>query len=232
VRQIPRDGAEQSSTKPPGQKQAGGAHQSAAANPWYRRVSFWRSVAGMAVAIALGCTAIALETASELSWLSANFHRRLELLGSRIARLRTEAASSERQLSEVRAEQLARADINRILSAADVRLLRLTPGAGTDARGLVAISRHAGGAIIEVAGFPAAAGHTGAMWWLLAQGPPAKAAELNPGADGRLSRAIQMPPRGARIAGVIITLEPGMVPDKPNGRIILRGVLSRPQILS
>jgi hypothetical protein len=41
-----------------------------------------------------------------------------------------------------------------------------------------------------------------------------------------------MPPRGARIAGVIITLEPGMVPDKPNGRIILRGVLSRPQILS
>jgi len=107
VRQAPRDGAEQPSTKPPGQKQAGGAHQSGAANPWYRRVSFWRSVAGMAVAIALGCTAIALETASELSWLNASFHRRLGLLGSRIARLRSETANSERQLAEVRAEQLA-----------------------------------------------------------------------------------------------------------------------------
>jgi Anti-sigma-K factor rskA len=223
---------ERPSTKAAGQSQMETDQQPAASDPWYRRVSFWRSVTGMAVAIALGCAAIALETTSELSSRSANFHRRLELLGSRMARLRTEAADAERELAAMRAERLARADVNRVLSAPDVMVLRLTPGAGSNARGLAMISRQAGGAIIEVAGLSAAAGHTAAIWWLMAQGPPAKAAEFNPGADGRLSLAIQMPPRGARIAGAIITLEPGKSPDKHRSRIMLKGMLPRPQVLS
>jgi hypothetical protein len=185
----------------------------------------------MTVAIALGCAAIALETASELSLRSANFHRRIELLGSRMARLRTEAADAERELAAMHAERLARANVNRVLSAPDVMVLRLRPGAGTNARGLAAISRQAGGAIIEVAGLWAVPGHTSVMWWLMAQGPPAKAAEFDPGGDGRLSLAIQMPPRSARIAGAIITLEPSKSPDKPDGTIMLKGMLPRPQVL-
>jgi len=231
-RQIPDGWVERPSTKTAGQRQMETDQQAAASHPWYCRMSFWRSVAGMAVAIALGCAAIALDTVSELSSSSANFHRRLELLGSRMARLRTEAADAERELAAMRAERLARADVNRVLSAPDVMVFRLTPGPGSNARGLAAISRRAGGAIIEVAGLSAAAGHTGAMWWLMAQGPPAKAAEFNPDADGRLSLAIQMPPRGARIAGAIITLESGMSPDKPGGRIVLKGMLPRPRVLS
>lgn len=230
--QIPGDGTERPSTKAAGQRQAETDRQPVASHPWYRRVSFWRSVAGMAIAIALGCAAIALEMASELSARSASFHRRLELLGSQMARLRTEAADAQRELAAMRAERLARAKINRVLSAPDVTVLRLTPSAGSDARGLAAISRQAGGAIVEVAGLWAAAGHTSVMWWLMAQGPPAKAAEFDPGANGRLSLAIQMPPRGARIAGAIITLEPSKSPDKPDGRIVLKGMLPRPRVLS
>jgi hypothetical protein len=186
----------------------------------------------MAVAIALGCAAITLETLSELSARYSNFHHRLELIGSRISRLRSEAAEADRQLATMHAEQLARANVNRVLSAPDVTVLRLAPGAASSARGLVAISRQAGDAIIEVAGLRVAAGHTSVMWWLPAQAPPAKAAELDPGADGRLSLAIQMPPRGARIAGAIVTLETEKSPDKPNGRIMLRGVLAKPQVFS
>ncbi|MBV8359068.1 MAG: anti-sigma factor [Deltaproteobacteria bacterium] len=230
-RQIPGGWVERPS-KTAGQRQMRTDQQPAASHPWYRRISLWRSVAGMAVAIAFGCAAIALETASELSSRSANFHRRLELLGSRMARLRTEAADAERELAAVRAERLARADFNRVLSAPDVMVLRLTPSPGSNACGMTAISRWANGAFIEVAGLSAAAGHTSAMWWLMAQGPPAKAAEFNPGAGGRLSLAIPMPPRGARIAGAIITLEPKKPSDKPGGRIMLKGMLPKPQVLS
>jgi len=228
-RKIPDDAAERPPTKQAQQGQAE-ADSQPAADPWYRRVSFWRSVAGMALAIALGCAAVALETAFDLSSRSASFHRRLELLGSRISRLRAQAADAERQLAAIRAERTIRANINGVLSARDVVVLRLTPGAGSNAGGLLGISKQAGGAIIEIAGLPAAAGQTCVMWWLLAQGPPAKAAEFNPDPDGRLSLAIQLPPRGVRIAGAIVTLEPGR--PQPKGGIVLKGVLPMPRVLS
>jgi anti-sigma-K factor RskA len=231
-RQISCDGAELPSAKAAGQNEAETARQLAAPRPWYHRVLFWRSVAGMAIAIALGCAAIALEMTSELSSRSANFHRRLELLSSRIARLHTEAADAERQLAVMRDERLARTRVNRVLSAPDVMVLRLTPGAGSNTHGLVAISRREGAAIIEISGLSATAGHTSVLWWLPAHGPPAKGAEFDPGADGRLSRAIQMPPRGAKIAGVIVTLGSGKSPGKPGGKILLKGVLPSPQVLS
>jgi hypothetical protein len=216
----------------PGQNEAKTAQQLARSRPWYHRVLFWRSVAGMAIAIAVGCAAIALEMASELSSRSVNFHRRLELLSSRIARLHTAAANAERQLATMRDEQLARTRVNRVLSAPDVIVLRLTPCAGSSTHGLVAISRQEGAAIIEISGLSATAGHTSVLWWLLTHGPPAKGAEFDPGADGRLSRAIQIPPRGAKIAGVIVTLGSEKSPGKAGGRILLKGVLPSPQVLS
>lgn len=228
-RQIPGDAAKPS-PKLAQQRQAKPDWQPTATNQWYRRISFWRAVAGMAVAIALGCAAVAIETAFDLSSRSASFHRRLELLGSRISRLRTQAADAERRLAAMRGERTTRANVDRVLSATDVVILRLTPGAGSNARGLLAISRQAGGAIIEIAGLPAAVGQTCAIWWLVAHGAPAKAAEFNPNADGRMSLAIELPPRGEMIAGAIVTLESGKPQSK--GGIMLKGVLPRPKVLS
>jgi Anti-sigma-K factor rskA len=229
--EMPEGGAEPP-TKLAEQRTAPADRQSAATDPWYRRVSFWRAVAGMAVAIALGCAAVAQEIAGELSSRTAFFHRRVEFLISRNSELRTEAANTERQLARMHAERTAPANINRVLSATDVMVLRLTPGAGSSAHGLLAISREAGGAIIEIGGLPAASGKTCVIWWLPARRSPAKASEFNPDADGRVSLAVPMPPRGARIAGAIITLESGKPVDQPQGRIMLKGVLPMPQVLS
>jgi hypothetical protein len=215
--QIPEDGAERQPTRHPAQP---GSEQ------WGRRVSFWRAVAGMAIAIALGCAAVALETAFDLSSRSAVFHRRLELLNSRISRLRSQATDSERQLAALSAER----NINRVLSATDVVVLRLTPGVESNARGLLAISRQAGGAIIEVAGMRAAADQTYAIWWLLVQAPPARAAEFNPDAEGRRSLIVPLPPPGSTVAGVIVTLVSGKPP--PKGRIVLKVMLPTPKVLS
>jgi hypothetical protein len=202
-------------------------------NPWYRRVSFWRAVAGMALAIALGCAVVVIETASELSSSSSRYHRRLSLLGSRVSRMQTEIANAEQQLSAMRAEQAARTSMNRILSAPDAMLLRLgsNPHAATP-HGLVAVSKKAGNAMLEVVGLPSAADGAYVMWWLPSQGRPVKAVQFQPGADQRVSVIAEMPPRGARIAGVIITREAGKSTDKPVGVVMLEGELPRPRPLS
>jgi hypothetical protein len=224
------DGVERPTRLADGRRTQGDV-ESTGPNPWYRRVSFWRSVAGMAVAIALGCAAVALETASELSSHSTFFHRRLELLHSRISELRTEADDAERHLAAMRAEQATRTKLDSLLSADDVVVLRLRPGPGSSARGIVAASRQVGSAIIEVAGLPAGAHQTYVMWWLSSQGSPRKAGELSPNADGRLSLAVQMPPRSAKIAGVIVTLEAGKAVARPYGKRMLKGELPTPEIL-
>jgi hypothetical protein len=184
-------------------------------NRWYRRVSFWRAVAGMAIAIALGSLAVALEIASELSSRSTFFHHRMESIRSRIASLR--------------AEQSASANISRVLSASDVVLLRLIPTAGSKAHGLIALSREAGGAFIEVGGLSIPAGHKCELWWLSVRGDAIRAIESDPEPDGHLSLAVPMPPGGTKIAGAIITLEPGKVATLPKGKVLLRGALLSPR---
>lgn len=196
-------------------------------NPWYRRVSFWRPIAGMGVALALGCAAVAIEMASELSSRATFFHHRLELLHWQVLELRAEADDAERQLAVMRTERAAGPDLNRVLSATDVVVLRLRPSAGREAHGMAAISRQLSAAIIEIAGMPAASGQTYVMWWLLARGAPSKAAILSPDTQGRLSLAIQTPPRGASVAGAIVTLEAGKAIDQPDGEVMLKGELPR-----
>jgi Anti-sigma-K factor rskA len=186
----------------------------------------------MAFAIALACAAIALENAAELSRRSAFFRRHLELLNARISHLHSEAADAQRRLAAIGADPLADANVNRVLSAPDVVLVRLTPAADSHASGLLAISRQAGAAILEVAGLSVGSGQTSVMWWLLAEGPAVMAVTFNPAANGRLSLAVRMPPHGARIAGALITLEPERSFGKPDGKIMFKGMLPQPQVLS
>ncbi|MBV8772650.1 MAG: anti-sigma factor [Deltaproteobacteria bacterium] len=195
---------------------------------WYRRVSFWRSIAGMALALAMGCAAVAIEMASELSSRTSFFHHRLELLRRQLFDLRADPDDAGRNLAATRAG-LAGLDLNRVLSATDVVVLRLRPSAGSKAHGMAAISKQLSAAIIEIADLPTASGQTYALWWLPAQGAPRKAAILSPDAEGRLSLAIQIPPKGASVAGAIVTLQPGKAAaDRPDGEVMLRGELPRP----
>jgi hypothetical protein len=173
--------------------------------PWYRRASFWRAVIGMAIAIAFGWAAVASEIASNLSSHNRFLYHRIESLRAQISELRIEAVDAERRLATMRTELATGAEVN---------------------------SKQAGTAIIELAGLPARTDKTCTIWWLLAEGAPLRAAELRPGPDGRLSSAIPMPTRAIRIAGAIITLEPGKPANQPKGRLVLRGVMPNPLVLS
>ena len=213
----------------PGQEGKAEAGRRAVPHQWFHRVSVWRSVAGMAVAFALACAAVALETAFESSSRSASFHRHLELLGARVSRLRTEVADAKRQLAPMNTERDSTASISRVLTATDVAILRLRDG-GTNARGLLALSSSVGAAIVVVSGLSATVGQTCLVWWLLAKGPPLVAAQFKPDADGRVLLAIRLPRGGYRIAGAVLTLESGKF--ECAGGIVLKGVFPRPEGLN
>jgi hypothetical protein len=138
--------------------------------------------------------------------------------------LRTEAADAHRRLAAIGSERNAYASVNRVLSAADVLVVRLGPGSASKASGLVAISREAGSAIVEIAGLPAPAGQTCVLWWITTRQLPIKAAEFSPDTDGRVSLAVAIPPKRAGITGAIVTLESSKPVDQPRGRVMLRGV--------
>jgi Anti-sigma-K factor rskA len=212
-----------------GPVQAAACQRGLVTERWYRRTAFWRAVAGMGLAFALGCAAIALEITAELSHRSAIYRLHIESMGSRIAQLRKDLAEVRRQNAAMSAVKLANAEVNRILSAPDAALLRWPSNSSVNGHGLVAASRKAGGALIEVAGLSAAPGGSIVVWWLVHRGGAIKAAALNPSPDGRESLFIKMPERNTRLAGVMITLENKKSLDKPEGRVILKGVLSKPR---
>jgi hypothetical protein len=199
----------------------------ASSEPWYRRVSFWRSLAGMALAVAFGCAAVALETASELSSRSAFFYHRLQFLRARIAHLQAQTADADRYVAALPAERAGHADVNQVLSAGDATVIPLELSRSRDRRGMAVISRKVGDAIVEIAGLPPESGEaTYVMWWLPLGSQPIRAADLTPDPDGRVSLTVPISPRMANIGGVIVTLEPRKAVGGPNGPTILNGKLS------
>jgi hypothetical protein len=198
---------------------------------WYRRAPFWRAVAGMALAITLGCIAVALETSFELSDSSARYHRRISQLSLRINRMRGEIASADRELASMRTEVAARDSLNRIRAAPDASFLRLAPPIpGETATALVAISRHLGRAVLEVSGLPPPRpAQTYILWWMLDGGASMKAAVFHTGADDRATIIAQLPTHGSIAAGMV-TVEPESGADKPSGAVKLKGVTRKAEV--
>jgi hypothetical protein len=181
----------------------------------------------MGLALALGCAAMVLEITAELSHRSAMYRHRLESMGSRIVQLRKELTEANRQNAAMSSAGLANGEINRVLSAPDAVLLRWLPNSTIKAHGLVAVSRKAGGAVVEVGGLSVAPSRKILFWWMVDRGGFIKAAALNPAPDGRGSAVIRMPARTIGLTGVMITLEAVESPDQPGRWVILRAVLPK-----
>ena len=205
----------------------GELNQSAVGQAWYRRLALWRAIAGMAFAIALACAVVALENASQFLSSSTHYHHRLQFLSSRIERMQTDLANAQQQLSAMRAERDLRESMNRILQSPDAVVLHLGGDAGShNSSGLVAFSKNAGKAVLEVAGLPASPGNWYVMWWLPAGKPPVKAAQFRTDSDGRAAVRVQMPPAHQPIAGSMITDEHDGSPNQPSSQIVLKSALA------
>lgn len=208
----------------PALSSAGGA-----TTPRMSRAGLWRAVAGMAVALALACGIVAFEISHELIYRTSTYRTRITSLNRRVKHLKQEAATSKERLATARREIAARDRLNVILSAPDLKAIKLAPANSADiAAGIVKMSRKAGGAVLTASGLPAPIGsQVYDAWWMFKQAPPAKAAEFRSAIDGTAMVYLDLPPQGSNANQFAVTLEPSEGGIAPTGAVKLKGRVAR-----
>ncbi|MBF6560850.1 MAG: anti-sigma factor [Candidatus Binataceae bacterium] len=201
------------------------------APPWYRRVAFWRAVAGMAVAIALGCAAVAAEFSTELRTRTHRDHTRIRQLSANLIRMRDEVAATDRQLAVMRGAAAVHDRLGQLLAASDARLIRLAaPGhAMTAGGGVIALSGRLKGAAIELSGLPTPpADRVYQLWWTTDGRGALRAEPLYPDPTGQAATVLELPAPDETIAGAAVTLEAASAPSTPGGASASAGSVVRP----
>ena len=204
-----------------------GAGPAAKLPAWYRRVAFWRAMAGMAFAIALGSAMVAAEFSSALIAHTRHYRDRLRQLSSNITAMRGEVATDNREVAGMRLTVEIDDNLRRILAAPDARLIRLTaPGRGSQSTGVIAFSPVLEVATIELAGLPEpSAGGVYDLWWTRGRHAPIRAAQLRPGPAGEAAMMIALPADQV-VEGALITTDSSAATEKPDGAIVLDGTVS------
>lgn len=179
----------------------------------------------MGLAATLACAIVAAEAYSILIHRSAIYRRHLTHLTAEFHRISREMAVTTGKIDSMR-EQLVRSEhLRQILSASDLRLLRLAPPKPEQSpSALIAISRSRNSAVLDAAGLPPLPeGEVYELWWVLARRGPVKAAAFRPGPDGRAIVAAQLPPQGDRLLVGMVTLDPAQGASRPSRVVELKG---------
>ena len=200
-----------------------------APTPRMSRAGLWRAVAGMAVALAIASAIVAFDLSRDLVSRSSNYRTRITSLNKRVKNLKAEAASSRERLASARKEIAARDRLNAILTAPDLKAVKLAPPTSADvAAGIVKLSPKAGGAVLTASGLPAPIGsQVYDAWWMFKQAPPAKAAEFRSAIDGTAMVYLDLPPQGSNANQFAVTLEPSEGGIAPSGPVKLKGRIAR-----
>ncbi len=204
--------------------------------PWYRRVAFWRAVAGMALALAIACAMVAAEFSSTLLARTRHYHKRLHQLSSNLIAMRDEIASADRELAGMRNAAEVRDGLTRIIAEPDSRLIRLQASArATTPSGVIAFSPGMRRAAVELTGLPVIpGGRVYTLWWTGGKHEPLKAARIVVGATDKAALMVAMPPLDETIEGAMMTTDAEPSCARPSGEIVLRGAVAqtpaRPEI--
>src|SRR5581483_5882189 len=181
---------------------------------WYRRIGFWRAVAGMAFAAALAAIIILAEFSRLLTHRTIHYSHRIAQMNETVRQLRRRVSSAERRnVAEV--ERASADDIlKRVVSASDLRTIKLIDAGAAPRRekqppsGTLALSQSQHAAVLQVAGIEAAlGGKVYRVWWQEKRGPETLAAQFIPDSDGKATVPMGLPPRST--ASVVITCEVG-----------------------
>jgi hypothetical protein len=187
----------------------------------------------MAIALALACSVVALESSSELFERKIYYHHRMIGLLGRIDEMRGQIASDDRELAGMRGENAAQNELPIILAAPDVRLFRLNPPRGGTGKGFVAMSRKVDSAVIEVSDLPSPpAGANYTLWWTYERHAPAVAAIFRTAPDGTVTAFTKLPTPGTDANAALVTLEADVHVTLPTGAMKLHGLAAKPQVKS
>jgi hypothetical protein len=187
----------------------GAAPTAAKVPPWYRRVGFWRAVAGMAVAVAIGCAAVAAEYSTALIGRTRNYHFRLHQLAANITTMRGEIASADREIAGMRTAAQLNDGLKKIIAEPDSRLIRLeAPGHAARPSGVIAFSAALRRAALAIDGLPALPnGGAYGLWWLGGKHALLKAAQIRPDSTDKAAIMIALPAGSETIEGAVIAAD-------------------------
>ena len=202
--------------------------------PWWRRIGFWRAVAGMALAISLATVIVLVEFSALLRHRTLHYLGRVASLNETVKQLKRRVSSAE--LRNTRAKERDSGDevLRRVVAASDLRTVKLADSesarkvdGANGPSGTLAISQGQEAAVLQVAGLtPSPAGNVYRVWWQEKRHADTLAAEFIPNPDGKATVPIQVPPRSA--SSIVITSEPGTEGTKPSGPVVLKGKIAVP----
>jgi hypothetical protein len=198
--------------------------------PWWRRVVFWRAVAGMGLALSLAALIVLAEFSRALSYRTTNYLRHLHAMSQTVQQLKHRIVSVERRNAAVAERASADEALKRIVAAPDLRTIKLSgPDTAKEASTLVgvpsgtlaiSVAQHA--AILEVARIaPAGKNTVYRVWWQEKLKPEQLAAEFIPDTDGKATVPMPLPPQEATV--IAVTREIGTDAPRPSGPVILKG---------
>lgn len=188
-------------------------------------MGLWRAIAGMAVALAIGSAIVAAEFSHNLAGRLTAYRGRIVVLNAKVRELKRMATSKGHQLETAHKEIASRDRLKNILLAPDLQTFKLAPAQkGGAASGNLALSLKAKGAMLRVGGLATLAnGKVYDAWWLLKQGPPAKAAEFRSAIDGSAFVYLDPPPQGSIAVTCEVTMEDSEGGIEPSGPLQLKG---------
>jgi hypothetical protein len=193
------------------------------------RVRIWQATAG-ALAATLAMVAIyAAQITTQLHLGDAQRQRLADALGSQIRSLRLELASSHGQVATLERVLGDRLKLERVLTAPDLRMVRLEPLApAPGARAIVVTSRATDAAMIQASGLPQnPPGKIYELWWITQERGPLAAGLFGGGAP--VLAPATLPPAGEHVMVSAVTLEPAGGVTKPTGAMYLKGVVPDPE---
>src|SRR5215472_15842739 len=93
--------------------------------PWWRRIAFWRAVAGMAIAAALAAVIVLAEFTDAMRHRMTHYLPREATLSETVKDLRRRISSTERQRATSAEGVSADEILKRVISAPDLRIIKM-----------------------------------------------------------------------------------------------------------
>ena len=200
--------------------------------PRLLRVGLWQAIAGMSFALMVAALIVTAEMARSLAYRTYYVNRRVSALNAIVRDLRRQTAATQRKLGSEREHASVGEVFEKILFAPDLRTIKLLPPQDKDrsvdgthgARGRLAMSESAGGAMLEASGLkPSENFKVYRIWWMPKRGAAVWAADFLVGDDGLATVPVDLPPARLKESSITVTLENETYAEAPTGPIALKG---------
>ena len=201
-------------------------------NRWWRRIAFWRAIAGMGLAVAIATSIVLVELSNTLAARTNRYLHKVATMNQTVAQLKRRIMSIEHRDAVAEQRESTNDILKRIIAAPDARMIKLS-GTGPETNavatsaspspsGALLASDRIGSAILQVAGFTAPpTDKLYRVWWQQKHSANLLAAEFTPDSDGKATVRIPIPSKDATT--ITVTLESSPETQHATGPVILKG---------